>query len=413
MKHFFSFLLFLFHLIHLEAAQVTLGIDRLFTKEYESVLRGKRIGLITNHTAVNADLRSSLEILKSRAASNGYTLAALFAPEHGLFGNHYASEKVADEQDPDGIPIYSLHGDHRKPTSTMMQNLELLIYDMQDIGSRSYTYVSTLFYVMEAAAKYNVPLLVLDRPNPINGLLIDGPVLEDEWRSIVGYINVPYCHGMTVGELALYFNGEYHVNCPLTVIPMKGWRRAMSFADTGLKWIPTSPHIPEASTALYYPTTGILGELHLVNIGIGYTLPFKVVGAPWIDAAFFAQRLNDQHFPGVYFYAFHYRPFFGKFANEDCHGVLIVITNPSLYLPVTTQYLLIGMLKSLYPKQFQAISALTQQQINLFNKVNGTAEIYQILKQDTYVAWKLRDFHKKERIEFHTRREKYLLTDYK
>lgn len=186
----------------------------------------------------------------------------------------------------------------------------------------------------------------------------------------------------------------------------------MSFAKTGLKWVPTSPHVPEAETAFYYPTTGLLGELQLVNIGIGYTLPFKVVGAPWINAKRFAEHLNGQKFPGVYFHPFHYRPFFGRFSGKDCHGVLIMITDPQTYLPVTTQYLIIGMLKSLYPTAFKKSLEASAKRQEMFNKVNGTAEVYRIIREEDYIVWKLRSLHQSEREEYLEKRRKYLIPDY-
>lgn len=410
-------LLFIFCLLTLwipcvDSSPVTLGVDQLFNSEYESVLKDKKIGLVTNHTAINATLQPTLLLLKNHAKTSGYTLKAIFAPEHGLTGNQYASEDVLHAKDADGIPIYSLHGETRRPTKQMLKNIDLLIFDIQDIGSRSYTYITTLFYVMEEAAKMKIPVIVLDRPNPINGLVVDGPILDAKIKSMVGYINIPYCHGMTIGELALYFNAEYKVGCALTVIPMKGWKRNMTFHDTGLKWIPTSPHIPESTTAYYYPITGILGEIPLVNIGIGYTLPFKVVGAPWLDGPLFAQRLNAQKFPGVHFYPFHYRPFFGRYAAEDCQGVLIQVTNPRTYQPISTQYLLMGILKSLYPSRFQKALEMTKEKKEFFNKITGTPEVYRILKEEKYVTWKLKDLHKKERDDFLARRNKYLIPEY-
>jgi uncharacterized protein YbbC (DUF1343 family) len=255
-------------------------------------------------------------------------------------------------------------------------------------------------------------MIVLDRPNPINGLIVDGPMMEEKWRSILGYINVPYCHGMTVGELAQFFNGEYKIGCDLHVVPMQGWKRSMSFSDTGLAWIPTSPYIPEATTALYYPTTGILGMLGLVNTGIGYTLPFKVVGAPWINAENFSKALNNQKFAGVHFEPFHYRPFYGKFAHEECHGVLIVITHPKIYQPVTTQFLIIGILKSLYPKEFKTAIASVQENKEIFNKINGSEEIYRILNELPHVVWPLKIFHRKEKEDFVRVRQKYLIRGY-
>lgn len=408
------FLFFFISTLDLIASQqkVFLGADLLFLNENRPLIKGKRIGLITNHTAINGQKLSTIDLFKAQAKSYDFTLVALFAPEHGLTGAAHANELVEDQRDQDGIPIYSLHGKLQRPTSQMLEKLDLLIYDIQDIGSRSYTYVTTLFYVMEEAAKKKLPILVLDRPNPINGVVVDGPMLEDQWRSIVGYINVPYCHGMTVGELALLFNQEYKIGCPLKVIPMKGWKRRMSFAETGLAWIPTSPHVPEASTAMYYPITGLLGELSIVNIGVGYTLPFKLVGAPWIDAQQFARVLNAQKFPGVRFIPFHFKPFYGKFAKELCQGVLIDIEDPLLYQPISTQYLIIGILKSLYPSEFKKAINSSKDRKNMFCKVNGTEEVYRLISEESNIVWKLRAFNQKSRHQFLETRRKYLIPAY-
>ncbi|MEM1283317.1 MAG: DUF1343 domain-containing protein [Chlamydiota bacterium] len=392
--------------------KIHVGVDNLFEGKNPQIMRKKSIGLITNHTAVNREMKPTLDVLLSNANKYQYTVKAIFAPEHGLFGAAYANEDIGHQVHHNGIPIYSLHGETDRPTEKMLRGIDLLIYDIQDIGARSYTYSTTLFYVMEEAAKRGIDVIVLDRPNPINGLTIDGPMLDERYRSKLGYINVPYCHGMTIGELAQYFNGEYKVGCHLRVVPMKGWKREMSFQETGLAWIPTSPQVPEASTAFFYPTTGIIGELSLMNIGIGYTLPFKVVGAPWIDANLFAQHLNAQKFPGVHFEPFHYRPFYGKFAHEDCHGVLIVISNPKTFKPVTTQYLIMGIVKSLYPEKVQEALEATKSKKDLFHKVNGTKEIYQIISKEPYIVWKLRAFQQKEREEFRKVRSQYLISSY-
>ncbi|MBA3816690.1 MAG: DUF1343 domain-containing protein [Parachlamydiaceae bacterium] len=381
-------------------------------QEYAEKLKGKRIGLITNHTAVNGKMMSTADVFKKHADGKGYKLVALFAPEHGMNGTSYAEEMVEESKDVDGIPIYSLHGKTRRPTDVMLKEINLLVFDIQDIGSRSYTYISTLFYVMEEASKRKIPIVVLDRPNPITGLVVDGPLLEEKWRSFIGYINVPYCHGMTVGELARYFNSEYKIGCELEVVPMQGWRRWMSFQDTALPWIPTSPYIPESNTPFFYPTTGILGTLQLVNIGIGYTLPFKVVGAPWINAKLFAKSLNAQKFPGVHFEPFYYRPFYGRFAKQDCQGVLIVITEQVKFRPVTTQYLIIGILKSLYPKQFQDAIAAAKANKETICKVNGTEEVYRLITEEKNIVWKLHDVHLQERGAFLVLRKKYLISEY-
>lgn len=411
LKYLFS-LFYLLLPFALQSATVKVGIDTLFQGERAKLLNGKSVGIITNHTAVNKEMRPTVDVLLKNAKKYHYQVKALFAPEHGLFGAAYANEEIAHEVHQIGIPIYSLHGKTDRPTSQMLKNIDLLIYDIQDIGARSYTYSSTLFFAMEEAAKRGIEVMVLDRPNPINGITIDGPMLEEGLRSKVGYINVPYCHGMTIGELAHYFNGEYRVGCKLTVVPMKGWKREMSFVETGLPWIPTSPQVPEASTAFFYPTTGIIGELSLVNIGIGYTLPFKLIGAPWINADDLTKHLNGQKFPGVHFEPFHYRPFYGKFAQENCHGALIVITNPKTFKPVATQYLIIGILKSLYPEKLQEALDTTRSKQEMFHKVNGTKKIYQIIANQPYIVWPLREFQEKERKLFRKKRNRYLISHY-
>lgn len=386
--------------------KIELGIDVFLKDKKISQLKGKRVGLITNHTGVNGEMRSTLELLLEADLK----IVALFAPEHGIVGQFYAAEHVKDSKGPHGIPVHSLHGATRRPSIKMLTGVDLLIYDIQDIGSRSYTFISTLFYVMEEAAKYHIPLIVLDRPNPINGQVVDGPMVQEKWRSFIGYINIPYCHGLTVGELALLFNQEYHVGCKLEVIPMKGWKREMTFKDTGLNWIPTSPNIPEADTPLFYATTGILGELGIVSIGIGYTLPFKIVGAPWVNADAFAEKMNEQKLPGVTFMPHHFKPFYGSYKGKECQGVLIVITNPHIYRPVSVQYMLLGVLSLLYPKQVQAkLAGLDPSKKEFFCKANGNEEMLSLLSKEKYVAWKLIGFQKDEREAFRQARQRYLL----
>lgn len=394
------------------AAPVIVGIDVLLEGPNKQLLKNKRVGIITNHTAINRDMVPTAELLKQRAGDLGYEVVALFAPEHGITGVGHASDKIEDDVGTDGIPIYSLHGKTRRPTDEMLKNVDLLLYDIQDIGSRSYTYISTLFYAMEEAAKRKIPVIVADRPNPINGITIDGPMLEDKWRSFVGYVNVPYCHGMTVGELAQFFNQEYKVGCELHIVPMQGWKRSMSFQDTGLPWIPTSPNIPEGTTPWYYPSTGFLGELQLVNIGIGYTLPFKVVGAPWIIGAQLANQLNQQNLPGVAFFPFYFKPYFGRFSAQDCEGILLAVTNTKTYRPVETQYAVIGLLKSLYPSQFAEALEASKDRKEMFCKVNGTDRVYNIMMKERYPGWKLRQLDQDKRLAFRTLREKYLLPVY-
>ena len=388
---------------------VTVGVDVFLDEGYEGTLKGKNIGLVTNHTGINRDFILTSDLLKKRS----FTLGALFCPEHGLKGEAYAFEKVAHAKDSSGIPIYSLHGETRRPTEAMLKGLDVILYDIQDIGVRAYTYATTLFYVMEEAAKRNIEVIVLDRPNPMGGMVVDGPMLDESFRSFIGYINVAYCHGMTIGELAHFFNEEYHLKCRLKVIPMKGWKRSMVFADTDLQWIPPSPHIPESTTPFFCASTGILGEIDLVNIGIGYTLPFKVVGAEWIHADEFAEALNKQKLPGVEFVPFHYRPFYGSYKGLDCHGVLIVIKDALQYRPLSVQFVLLGILKSLYPKEFEKkISAMTAPKKRLFCLASGSDQALLILEKEKYATWKLLELDRLKTEDFFKKRQKYLRREY-
>lgn len=395
--------------IHLLAASlVEVGLDRFFKDHHEKLIFKKKIGILTNQTGRSSQGESTVDLFLREAKD--YEVIALFSPEHGIDGQGYAWEKIQNSTYKKHIPIYSLHGATRRATPEMLRGIDVIIFDIQDIGTRTYTYGSTLFYLMEEAAKTGISVIVLDRPNPMGGHLVDGPMLENAFRSYIGYINIPYCHGMTLGELAHYFAAEYKVKCDLTVIPMSGWKRSMTYEQTGLQWIPTSPNIPESTTPFFAASTGILGELSLVNIGIGYTLPFKVVGAPWIDADRFADALNNQKLPGVHFLPFHYRPFYGSYKGKDCHGVKIQITDYALYRPLSVQYLLLGILKSLYPKEISSrLAAMPQTQKDLFNKANGNSTAMQSLIHDKFTAWKLINYQKEERDAFIHKRRKYLL----
>lgn len=395
--------LFLLILPSVIFTKVKLGIDCFF-EEYGKAFQGKKIALVLNQTSIDGKGTPSLNRFIKQA--HNYPIHLLFAPEHGIKGNSYAWEYI-EHGSHKSIELFSLHGKHRRPTKEILSKVDLVIYDIQSIGTRSYTYETTLFYIMEEAAKAGVEVVVLDRPNPMGGLVVDGPLLDEGYRSFIGYIAVPYCHGMTIGELALLFNEEYKVGCDLTVVPMKGWSREMTFDKTGLAWIPPSPHIPEADTPFYYASTGILGELKGLNIGVGYTLPFKIVGSPWLGSENFVHHLNVQKLPGVTFHSFHFKPFFGLFKNKDCAGFYIQITDRSSYLPVTTQYLILGLLKSLYPKEFASFTKGKGKR--LFEKAAGNKKILQILEKEKYPFWKIKESIKDDVTRFLPVRKKYLL----
>lgn len=388
--------------------RVEVGIDRLFQPEYIHLVEGKKVGLLTNQTGVNGRLERTLDLFEKQHEAGKLTLVCVFAPEHGLMGEEFAAQCVENQKTEKGIPVFSLYGATHRPTKEMLKGLDVIVYDIQDIGCRSYTYASTLFYVMEEAAKNGISVIVLDRPNPLGGKMVDGPMLEEKFRSIVGYVNVSYCHGMTIGELSRFFNEEYKVGCSLTVVPMKGWKRGMRFEETGLFWIPTSPNIPEPSTPFFYPVTGILGELQLVTTGIGCPMPFKIVVAPWIDRKLFAKRLNQGCPEGVHFQETRVKPYVGRNAGKVCDGVLIIVTDWNRFNPIRVQYWIFDVLKQMYPKQFrQALLGLGKQK-DLVDRVCGTAAIYEILLNEEKPYPKLIALHIEERHAFLKLRQKFL-----
>ncbi len=388
--------------------RVEVGIDRLFQPEYLALVENKKVGIITNQTGVNSHLEGTLDLFERQHAAGKLSLVCVFAPEHGLTGEEYAGDNVMDQKTGKGIPVYSLHGATRRPTAQMLKGLDVIVYDIQDIGCRSYTFASTLFYAMEEAAKKGIDVVVLDRPNPMGGKIADGPMLDNRYRSFVGYVNVAYCHGMTIGELSEFFNGEYKVGCNLTVVPMKGWKRGMRFEETGLAWIPTSPNIPEPSSPFFYPATGILGELQLVSTGIGGSLPFKIVVAPWIDRKGLARRLNQGGLEGVHFQETRVKPYTGKNAAKLCEGVLIIPTDWNRFNPIRVQYLLFDVLKQMYPKQFRQALLGLGKQLEFFHRVCGSPAVYEILLQEDHLYQKLVTLHTEERHTFLKLRQKYL-----
>ncbi len=389
-------------------AVVQLGIDVFFSDGMAASLKGKKVGLITNHTGVDRDLTLTYELFLQ--PQNEFHLAAIFSPEHGLFGQEFAAKACKDHTVLHKVPVLSLHGATKRPTDKMLQGIDVLIYDIQDVGSRPYTYATTLYYVMEEAAKRGIEVIVLDRPNPLSGALVDGPLLEEGFRSFTGYIDVPYCHGMTIGELARFFNGEYGVQCNLKIVPMKGWKRSMFFKDTGLSWIPTSPYIPESDTPLFYATTGLIGQLSVLSIGIGYTLPFKVIGAPWIQAQELSKKLNDQKLPGVHFVPFHFKPLYGLYKGEECQGFLIVILDPLLYKPIKVQNFILGIVKAMYPKIIEEkLAGMSKLKKKMFCEAAGGEQILSIFFQEKYPAWKMIQHQADKRQSFMEKRKKYLL----
>ncbi|MGH2568578.1 MAG: exo-beta-N-acetylmuramidase NamZ family protein [Bacteroidota bacterium] len=407
---FFSFLIIVLCCSTGAVAQphVKTGIDVLRDRGFD-ILRGKRVGLITNPTGVTYNLQSTVDVLH-RAA--GVAVVALFGPEHGVRGDVEAGKLVENYTDrATGLPVFSLYGGTRKPTREMLRGLDALVYDIQDIGVRSYTYISTMGYAMEAAAEYGLEFIVLDRPNPLTGVRVEGPMLEPVFKSFVGMYPIPYVYGMTVGELARMINEEgwlsSGVRCNLTVVPMEGWKRSMWWDDTGFQWIPPSPNIPRSTTPMFYVMTGLLGELGTVNHGVGYTLPFELVGAAWIDANALASWLNSRRLEGVEFRPHYYRPFNDN--GTRYQGVQIHVLDRDRINLTAVQLHILAALYSLFPER-NIYARAKRERIESFDKIFGSSEIRRDLVTYTRVEHIIAKIEQNN-AEFKKKREKYLLYD--
>lgn len=342
---------------------VRLGIDNL--KKDFSVLGNKKVGLITNATGVDSDFNSTIDILSANTK-----LTALFAPEHGIRGAAGAGDTVGAETDEKtGLPVYSLYGTTRKPTDEMLSNVDTLVYDIQDVGSRFYTYISTMQYAMQAAAERNLAFFVLDRPNPLNGNDVQGAVLENGFESFVGTTHIPQRYGLTSGELAQYMNTEDGIGCNLTIIKMSNWNRSMYYEDTGLTcWVMPSPNMPTVDTTVVYPGNCLFEGTNLSE-GRGITKPFEIIGAPWISAQALADKMNGYGLTGVYYRATSFTPTTSKFKNVACNGVEVHVTDRSRFDSVISGVTLLYTIRDMYPGDFEYLDD------NAFEKLTGTSDI--------------------------------------
>lgn len=334
--------------------QVITGLERWLAGDTNSVAPGSgaRIGLLAHPSSVDGRAHHVLERL---AAIPGAGLTRLMAPEHGLWGHEQDMETVQNARDPlSGLPVVSLYGanaDSLRPTPTDLDGLDVIVCDLQDVGSRYYTFIYTVTYVMEAAAEAGLPVIVLDRPNPIGGLEVEGPVLHPEWSSFVGRYPLPVRHGMTIGELSQAFNDLHGIGCDLTVVRMRGWQRDMHFEGTGLPWIPPSPNMPAASTMLVYPGGCLLEGCNLSE-GRGTTLPFELAGAPWLDAVGLADSLRRRGLPGVGFRAASFRPMFQKHSGQGCQGVQVIVHDRDAFRPFETYLAILIEARAAAPNDF-------------------------------------------------------------
>lgn len=390
------------------SAQVKPGIEVLRDMDF-APLQGKRVGLITNPTGVDNSLRSTIDILHE---APGVTLTGLYAPEHGVRGDVHAGDHVDNFVDPDtGVTVYSIYGKSRKPSPEMLKDVDVLIYDIQDIGCRSFTFISTMGLAMEACAELGKQFMVLDRPNPVGGNKIEGNVVEDSCYSFVSQFPIPYVYGLTPGELARYLNEEGligdNLHTDLTVIPMEGWTRDMDFRATGMPWVLPSPHIPTPETAALYPLSGIMGEINYMNIGVGYTEPFKLFCASWVDADRLAERLNALQLPGMMFRPIHIKPFYGFGKGKNLQGVEVYVTDRDAAPLSLTQFYVMQELADMYPDH-KAFETADKARFNMFDKVTGSKEIRRRFARNHRVA-DIIDYWNKDIEPFRAASSKYYL----
>ncbi|NLP12798.1 DUF1343 domain-containing protein [bacterium] len=382
-----------------QTGKIQLGVDVLLS-EQSDLLQGKRVGLITNQTGLTSSHVSTVDALFAVSK-----VTALFGPEHGVRGDEAGGRSIPGSVDAKtGVPVYSLYGKTHKPTAAMLSKVDVLVYDIQDIGSRAYTYIYTMALGMEAARERGIPFIVLDRPNPLGGERVEGPVLDPAFKSFVGLYPIPYLYGMTVGELALYFNYECGIEAQLIVVPMKGWRRSMVFSDTGILWVPTSPHIPHAQTPFYCAAVGCIGELGTLSEGVGWPAPFELIGAPWMDGRRLADELNNRNLPGVFFRPVQYRPFYHSFKEQPVQGVQLHILDVREFQPMFTQLHLLDAVHRLFPEN----DFFATDRINSFDRAMGTDQVRVQIKQgkspnEIIASWQ------QDLVIYKQKRERFLL----
>lgn len=393
--------------------RVKTGVEVLRDRGFEGLV-GRKVGLVTNPSGVDSQLNSTVDILYN---APGVELVALYGPEHGVRGDVYAGDKVNDAVDAaTGLPVYSIYGATRKPTPEMLEGVEVMVYDIQDVGARSYTFISSLGLVMEACAEKGIEVMVLDRPNPLGGNKIEGCNVEPGFFSFVSQYTIPYIYGLTVGELAVMINEEgmnrgqkgdqEPVHCKLTVVPMEGWSRDMLYEDTGLPWVLPSPNIPFKDSPIYYVSSGICGELYgFMNIGVGYTLPFQVFGALWIEPEELKAKLESYDIPGVSFRTIWYKPFSGSLKGQLVRGLQFFYTDYEAARLTEVQFMVMQAVTELYPdkKAFEIISGY-----GLFDKVCGTDFIRTEFSK-RYLFDDIKDYWRKDEEDFRSLSQKYYL----
>jgi uncharacterized protein YbbC (DUF1343 family) len=386
-----------------------LGLDALFESHLD-LLDGARVGLIVNPASINRRFEHSADLFHQH---RGINLTALLGPQHGIRGetqdNMIEWQTFRDKRT--DLPAYSLYGETRKPTPEMLAAVDVLVFDVQGVGTRVYTFVYTMALAMEAARECGKRFVVLDRPNPIGGIKMEGNILESEFRSFVGMFPIPMRHGMTVGELALMFNREFGIGCQLEVVKMEGWRRSMWYDDTGLPWVMPSPNIPTLDTAVVYPGS-VIFEGTNVSEGRGTTRPFEILGAPYIEPDELISELRKDHLPGVVFRPLHFQPTFHKFACEVCGGIQIHVTDRASLKPVIAGVAIISAIRRLYPDRLEWLQPPYEYVYDKlpFDVINGGSRLREQIEAAT-PASEIEECWREGLSEFAERRETYLLYD--
>ena len=386
-----------------------LGLEVLL-ESHLHLFDGARVGLIVNPASINSRFDHAADLFHKHERIN---LTALFGPQHGIRGETQDDmiEWQSFRDRHTGLPAYSLYGETRKPTEEMLAGLDALVFDVQDVGTRVYTFIYTMALAMEAAKERGITFIVLDRPNPINGVDIEGNIHEPRFRSFVGMYPIPMRHAMTAGELALMFNSEFGIGCELEIIEMEGWRRAMWYEETGLPWIMPSPNIPTVDTAVVYPGSVII-EGTTVSEGRGTTRPFEMIGAPYIDGRKLAERLKRDRLPGAIFRALSFEPTFHKFKGELCGGIQIHVTDRRTFKPVVTGVAITSAIRELYPDQFgwkQPPYEYVYDKLP-FDVINGSASVREMIEAGATTS-EIEGSWRAGLDEFASKRKSYLLYD--
>jgi beta-N-acetylhexosaminidase len=381
---------------------IQLGNERLFGDDFH-LIKGRRVGLVTNPSGVNSALQSTADRL---CAAGGVELTALFGPEHGIRGDLEDGVRLGPATDArTGVTVFSLYGETRRPLDHMLENVDVLVVDIQEVGVRFYTYLYTMSMAMEACAERSLPVVVLDRPNPIGGELVEGNILDPEFASFVGMYPIAVRHGMTIGELARLFSSVHDIDVELHVVELRGWDRDQYWDETGLPWVAPSPNMPTVDTAVVYPGMCFFEGTN-ISEGRGTTKPFEQIGSPYIDGDALAGVLNDLNLPGAAFRPVFFRPSFGKYAGESCRGIQVHVLDRSVFRAVSVGFGILAAVRGMYPGAFEW--RVPNRGIHNFDKLAGTDRVRRAIDAGTSAADLERDWARDRRL-FMEQRQSCLL----